>query len=133
MLMVIEDVSPLAGPSQNPPAPPPGPPGPGPPGTEEGHDDEALVEERPKTSVPRRYRVIFHNDDYTTMEFVVMVLMQHFHKTETEAFHIMMTVHKKGSATAGLYPRDVAETKVTQVMKVARESGMPLLLTAEPE
>jgi ATP-dependent Clp protease adaptor protein ClpS len=109
------------------------PPGSKPPEVEHDREEEAIVKERPKTSIPRRYRVIFHNDDYTTMEFVVMVLMQYFHKTETEAFHIMMTVHKKGSANAGLYPRDVAETKVNQVMQLARENGMPLLLTAEPE
>jgi ATP-dependent Clp protease adaptor protein ClpS len=108
---------------------PPSPPKPAQGAPEEGTD----LKERTKQAVPKRYRVIFHNDDYTTMEFVVMVLMQYFHKNEAEAFHIMMTVHKKGSATAGVYPRDVAETKVQKVMEQARESGMPLLLTAEPE
>jgi ATP-dependent Clp protease adaptor protein ClpS len=106
---------------------------PSPPDIKRGDQEEIDVKERPKQAVPKRYRVIFHNDDYTTMEFVVLVLMQYFHKSETEAFHIMMTVHKKGSACAGLYPRDVAETKVAQVIKHAREHGMPLLLTAEPE
>jgi ATP-dependent Clp protease adaptor protein ClpS len=91
------------------------------------------VEERQKTSVPKRYKVVFHNDDYTTMEFVVMVLVQYFHKSETEALHIMLTVHKKGACVAGIYPRDVAETKAAEVMRHARESGMPLLLTTEPE
>jgi ATP-dependent Clp protease adaptor protein ClpS len=101
------------------------------------HDDEhetgIEVQERPKTHVPRRYRVIFHNDDYTTMEFVVEALVRFFHKTPAEATHIMLTVHKKGSAVAGVYTRDIAETKVEAVMKHARESGMPLLVTAEPE
>ncbi|MGD0674337.1 MAG: ATP-dependent Clp protease adapter ClpS [Polyangiaceae bacterium] len=91
------------------------------------------VEERRKTAAPRRYHVIFHNDDYTTMEYVVEVLKRFFHKTETEALHIMLTVHKKGRAVAGVYPRDVAETKVAEVMQDAREHGHPLLLTAEPE
>jgi ATP-dependent Clp protease adaptor protein ClpS len=94
---------------------------------------EVDVEERQKTAVPKRFRVIFHNDDYTTMEYVVEVLRRFFHKSETEALHIMLTVHKKGSAIAGVYPRDVAETKVAEVMLDARENGHPLLVTAEPE
>jgi ATP-dependent Clp protease adaptor protein ClpS len=97
------------------------------------HDEDIEVEERQKTAVPRRYKVIFHNDDYTTMEYVVEVLRRFFHKNETEALHIMLTVHKKGHAIAGVYPRDVAETKVAEVMRDAREQGHPLLLTAEPE
>jgi ATP-dependent Clp protease adaptor protein ClpS len=91
------------------------------------------VEERQKTAVPRRYKVIFHNDDFTTMEYVVEVLRRFFHKTETEALHVMLTVHKKGRAVAGSYPRDVAETKVAEVMRDAQERGHPLLLTSEPE
>jgi ATP-dependent Clp protease adaptor protein ClpS len=113
-----------------PPVPPnPGLPGfPGFPGTEEDID----VEERQKTSVPKRFKVIFHNDDYTTMEYVIEVLRRFFHKGETEALHVMLTVHKKGKALAGIYPRDVAETKVAEVIDEARQEGMPLLLTAEP-
>jgi ATP-dependent Clp protease adaptor protein ClpS len=111
------------------PAEPTKPPGPGHPG--DGEDIE--VEERQKTSVPKRYHVLFHNDDYTTMEYVVEVLRRFFHKSETEALHIMLTVHKKGKAIAGVYPRDVAETKVVEVMRDARERGYPLLVTAEPE
>jgi len=103
----------------------------GPPGTERGDDVE--LDDKPVSSVPRRYKVIFHNDDYTTQEFVVEVLMRFFHKNETEAKHIMLTVHFKGAAVAGVYTRDVAETKAQQVMDVAREHGMPLLLTTEPE
>ena len=96
-------------------------------------DEDVDVEERQKTAVPKRYNVIFHNDDYTTMEYVVEVLRRFFHKGETEALHIMLTVHKSGAAVAGVYTRDVAETKSTQVMDYARENGMPLLLTTEPE
>jgi ATP-dependent Clp protease adaptor protein ClpS len=96
-------------------------------------DEDLQVEERKKTAVPKRYHVYFHNDDYTTMEYVVEVLRRFFHKTETEALHIMLTVHKKGKAIAGVYPRDVAETKVAEVMQDARDHGHPLLVTAEPE
>jgi ATP-dependent Clp protease adaptor protein ClpS len=96
-------------------------------------DEDADVKERQETAVPKRYMVLFHNDDYTTMEFVVEALQRFFHKTETEALHIMLTVHKKGKAVAGVYPRDVAETKVAEVIGHARERGHPLLLTAEPE
>jgi ATP-dependent Clp protease adaptor protein ClpS len=101
------------------------------------HDEDGEtgieVQERPKTHVPRRYRVIFHNDDYTTMEFVVLVLMKFFHRTETEATHIMLSVHHKGHGVAGVYTKDIAETKVAQVQDYAKEHGMPLRLTAEPE
>jgi ATP-dependent Clp protease adaptor protein ClpS len=96
-------------------------------------DEDVAVEEKKKTATPKRYQVLFHNDDYTTMEYVVEVLRRFFHKTETEALHIMLTVHKKGKAIAGVYPRDVAETKVAEVMQDARDNGHPLLLTAEPE
>ena len=98
-----------------------------------GGDQEVDVEERQKTAIPKRYKVIFHNDDYTTMEYVVEVLRRFFHKSETEALHVMLTVHKKGQAVAGVYPRDVAETKVAEVIRDARDRGHPLLLTTEPE
>jgi ATP-dependent Clp protease adaptor protein ClpS len=97
------------------------------------HEEDVDVEERQKTAVPKRYKVIFHNDDYTTQQYVVDVLRRFFHKSETEALHIMLTVHMKGRAVAGVYTRDVAETKVAEVMRDAREHGYPLLLTTEPE
>jgi ATP-dependent Clp protease adaptor protein ClpS len=109
----------------------PNDPGDHPPDLEHGEDVD--LEEKPVSSVPRRYKVIFHNDDYTTQEFVVYVLMRFFHKAEAEARHIMLTVHFKGAAVAGVYTRDVAETKAQQVMDLAREQGMPLMLTTEPE
>jgi ATP-dependent Clp protease adaptor protein ClpS len=109
------------------------PPGQTPPVTDPGNREETDVLERPKSDTPRLYKVIFHNDDYTTMEFVTLVLRIYFHKNETEATHIMLTVHKKGQGVAGLYPRDIAETKVQQVTDFARQHGMPLLLTSEPE
>jgi ATP-dependent Clp protease adaptor protein ClpS len=98
-----------------------------------GEGDDVELEDMPISATPRRYKVLLHNDDYTTMEFVVEVLKRFFHKTDTEAVHIMLTVHKSGAAVAGVYTRDVAETKSTQVMDYARENGMPLLLTTEPE
>ena len=104
-----------------------------PPATAPRHSEEVDVIERPKSETPRLYKVIFHNDDFTTQEFVVLVLLTFFHKSETEATFIMLTVHRKGSGVAGVYTRDVAETKVQQVTDFAREHGMPLLLTAEPE
>ncbi len=101
---------------------------------DEGGNQSGLATEREvRTEKVRRYKVVFHNDDYTSQEFVVMVLMKFFHKSETEATHIMLSVHHKGHGVAGLYTRDVAETKVAQVQEVAKEYGHPLRLTAEPE
>jgi ATP-dependent Clp protease adaptor protein ClpS len=97
------------------------------------HGEDVDLEEEPVSAVPRRYKVIFHNDDYTTMEFVIEVLKRFFHKTDPEATHVMLTVHKMGAAVAGVYTRDVAETKAQEVMSYARENGMPLLLTTEAE
>jgi len=89
--------------------------------------------ERAKTEEPRRYQVVLHNDDYTTMEFVVLVLQKFFYKNETEATQIMLHVHHKGYGIVGTYTRDVAETKAAQVMDFAKEYGHPLRCTAEPE
>ena len=96
-------------------------------------EDDVALEERRKARRPRRWKVLLHNDDYTTMEFVVEVLMEHFHKSAAEATHIMLQVHQKGVGVAGVYPKDVAETKVAEVTAEARDQGMPLLLTLEPE
>ncbi len=99
----------------------------------EDKEGDVAVERKAKLEKARRYKVVFHNDDYTTMEFVTEVLIKFFHKTETEAYAIMLSVHHKGKAVAGIYTRDVAESKVAQVSDYAKENGMPLLLTAEPE
>jgi ATP-dependent Clp protease adaptor protein ClpS len=97
------------------------------------HEDDLEVAERPRTRRPRRYQVVLHNDDYTSMEFVVEVLMRFFRKDITEAQHIMLHVHHKGYGIVDTFPRDVAETKAQQVMDFAKEHGHPLRCTAEPE
>ena len=96
-------------------------------------DGHVAVQERPKTEKARRYMVLFHNDDYTTREFVVLTLQKFFQKTETEATHIMLTVHYTGRGVAGVYTRDIAESKVEQVHRFAEQHGYPLRLSAEPE
>jgi ATP-dependent Clp protease adaptor protein ClpS len=96
-------------------------------------DEEFAVEERRKPKRPRRWRVILHNDDYTTMEFVVHILTTHFHKSAAEATQVMLQVHRKGVGVAGVYSKEVAETKVAEVTDEARAEGMPLKVTAEPD
>lgn len=98
-----------------------------------GWQEEGETSVRPRTRTPPRYRVLLHNDDFTTMEFVVDVLVRHFRKPPTEATQVMLEVHHKGAGAAGVYPRDVAETKVARVTEEARAHGFPLLLTMEPE
>lgn len=96
-------------------------------------DEKTLTREKSKTKRPRMWKVVMHNDEYTTMEFVLEVLMKHFKMTSTEATHVMLQVHYKGSGIAGVYTRDLADSKIAIVLKEAKESGMPLKLTAEPE
>ncbi len=94
--------------------------------------DEQAVATRKRTKRPRRWQVVLHNDDYTSMEFVVSVLKRHFAKSDAEATHVMLQVHMRGRGVAGVYTRDVAETKVVAVTAEARQEGMPLLVTSEP-
>jgi ATP-dependent Clp protease adaptor protein ClpS len=75
---------------------------------------------------PRLYEVVLHNDDYTTQEFVVYVLMKFFQHDAATAQQIMLNVHTKGMGVAGVYPRDIAETKAAQVVRYARDNEMPL-------
>ena len=96
----------------------------------EGHTQTL---ERTHTQRPRLYRVVLLNDDYTPMEFVVLVLSRYFRKSAAEAETIMLAVHRKGQGVAGVYTREVAETKVTQVTQHARHEGYPLRVVAEPE
>lgn len=97
------------------------------------HEGDVVTETRREVKRPRKYKVLLHNDDYTTTDFVVEVLVRYFHKAPAEATHIMLQVHHQGSGVAGVYPKDVAETKVAEVTREARAEGMPLLLTTEPE
>jgi ATP-dependent Clp protease adaptor protein ClpS len=86
-----------------------------------------------KLERPRLWRVLLHNDDYTTQEFVVWVLESIFRKSRPEAFTIMMSVHRSGIGIAGVYTHDVAETKVKATRQLAEEHEFPLLVTMEPE
>jgi ATP-dependent Clp protease adaptor protein ClpS len=95
-------------------------------------ENELAVLPRREVRQPRRFAVVLHNDDYTTMEFVVMVLTRYFAKSETEASRIMLEVHSHGRGVAGIFSRDVAESKVEQVEEAARTEGHPLRCTAEP-
>jgi len=82
---------------------------------------------------PKKYKVYILNDDYTSMEFVVSILMEVFHKTHQEAERIMLEVHKKDRGLCGVYIHEVAETKVMQVIKKAKDNGFPLKATMEEE
>lgn len=85
----------------------------------------------PQLAEPKMYRVILHNDHYTTMDFVVAVLMKIFRKSAAEATKIMLDVHKKGKGVCGVYVYDVAVTKVSQVDKMAKEHEFPLKCSYE--
>lgn len=86
-----------------------------------------------KTKQPPLYKVLLHNDDYTTMEFVIFVLMTVFHKDEAEAAQIMLHVHKKGIGVAGVCAKEIAETRVSQVHELAKEHEFPLRCSLEEE
>lgn len=99
---------------------------------EPGQREGLVLDERKKTRRPRLYKVLLHNDDFTSMDFVVDVLVRYFHKSATEATHIMLEVHHKGLGVAGIFTYEVAETKVAQVTAEARQEGMPLRCTVDP-
>jgi ATP-dependent Clp protease adaptor protein ClpS len=88
---------------------------------------------RDQVELPRRYKVLLHNDNYTTMEFVVMVLRDVFRKSAEESVRIMLNVHENGMGVAGVYVKSIAETKVDTVHKRAQEHGYPLRCSTEPE
>lgn len=92
-----------------------------------------VLESKPKTKKPSMYKVLMLNDDYTPMEFVVMVLERFFGKSNDEAIQIMLHVHQKGVGVCGVYTYEIAETKVTQVMDLAQEHQHPLQCTLEKE
>jgi ATP-dependent Clp protease adaptor protein ClpS len=97
-------------------------------------EDESAVatEEEEKVDEPRLYHVLIHNDDYTTMEFVVLVLTSIFHMPHETAVQVMLNVHQKGIGVAGTYSYEVAESKAEKAMKLAREHEFPLRTTVEP-
>ena len=92
----------------------------------------AVETARPKVASPPKFAVVLHNDDYTTMEFVVEVLQRYFSKTQEEAMQIMLRVHEDGRGVAGLYSHQIAETKAAQVQEYAKSRGFPLKCTVEP-
>lgn len=101
-----------------------------------GNDQSQLgdiVKERvvPKKDTPKLYKVVLMNDDYSTMEFVVLVLESVFQKSPAEAYRVMMQVHRLGSGVGGVYPWEVAETKVETVTKMAKDAGYPLRAVTE--
>jgi len=117
---------------------PSGPKGPGKGGDDgsggDGGGKTGLVTKtRPKTKKPSLYKVLLLNDDYTPMEFVVLVLQKYFGKNRDEAERIMLHVHQKGVGVCGVYTFEIAETKVTQVMDFSRSNNHPLQCTMEKE
>jgi ATP-dependent Clp protease adaptor protein ClpS len=99
------------------------------------HDTDVVTESKTREQVkrPTLYKVLVHNDNYTTREFVVDVLRSVFHHSETDATRIMLFVHHQGVGVAGVYPFEVAEMKVNKTEELAREHDFPLRLTMEPE
>lgn len=99
------------------------------------HQGDVATETKSKEKLqrPKLYKVLLHNDNYTTRDFVVAVLREVFHKSETDAVRIMLHVHYNGIGVAGVYTFEVAETKIRLVEKLAQENDFPLRLSMEPE
>ncbi len=93
------------------------------------HEETTVVED--DLQEPRQYIVLLHNDDYTSMEFVVFILQRVFHKNVEDATRIMLAVHQEGIGVCGIYTHEIAETKVKQVRILSREAGFPLRCTLE--
>lgn len=101
------------------------------PGLDSGIDESVLEEVEEELKEPDMYRVLLHNDHYTTMDFVVEILQKVFHKSIIEATKIMLDVHKKGMGNVGVYTYDIAATKVAQVRRLAKSREFPLKCTME--
>ena len=99
----------------------------------EHSESNAATNQETDIREPKMYKVLLHNDDYTTMEFVVEILMYVFNKSPESAAKIMLNVHQKGIGVCGSYPHEIAETKVDTVHNLARESGYPLRCSMEQE
>ena len=100
---------------------------------ESEHDVGVVTESHKEVKKPPLYKVLLHNDDYTTMEFVVYILQNVFHKAELDAVRIMLAVHQQGVGVAGVYTHEIAEAKVDKVTQLARSNEFPLLCTLEEE
>lgn len=98
-----------------------------------GGREETITKVKPQIKPPSMYRVLMHNDHYTTMDFVLTVLQAVFNKPADEAFQIMLQIHTNGIGTCGVYTAEVAETKIATVHRVAQEHGYPLKCSMEPE
>lgn len=96
------------------------------------HSDVVAEKQAQRLAPPPMYQVVLLNDDYTPMEFVVAVLQRIFHKNETEAARIMLKVHREGRGICGIFPRDIAATRVEMVRQLAREHQHPLQCIMEP-
>jgi ATP-dependent Clp protease adaptor protein ClpS len=96
-----------------------------------GYEEATLAESKEKVEEPPLFKVLLHNDDYTTMEFVVWVLESVFNMPEEQAIQVMLNVHLRGTGVAGIYTYEVAETKVEKTTALAREQEFPLLVTME--
>ncbi|MFH2047626.1 MAG: ATP-dependent Clp protease adapter ClpS [Pseudomonadota bacterium] len=94
-------------------------------------EENIISETREEIKEPSMYKILLHNDDYTTMDFVVEILINIFHKSMEEAIQIMLNVHNKGIGICGLYAYEVAETKMNLVHSHARERGFPLKCSIE--
>jgi ATP-dependent Clp protease adaptor protein ClpS len=108
------------------------PPG-GKPPSKTSTDEKTGTTVLERTRTPSKYRVLLHNDDYTPMEFVISVLETVFRRSKAESTRIMLTVHNNGTGVAGVYSKEIAETKAHQTISLAREQGYPLMASTEPE
>ena len=102
----------------------------------DSYSDEDLLEktstlDNVQIKLPRKFQVLLYNDNYTSMEFVVQILMEIFHKSIAEATQKMMEVHQKGKSVVGIYSKEIAETKVLQVESLSKQNGFPLKVTIE--
>jgi ATP-dependent Clp protease adaptor protein ClpS len=97
------------------------------------HESEVLTEQETKLEKPKLFKVLLHNDDFTTMDFVVFILQYVFSRDDAEAITIMLKVHNEGVGVAGVYPYEIAKTKSEKTMNLARAREFPLLCTVEAE
>ncbi len=101
-------------------------------GTDHELDGDVATEQDDEVAVPRSYDVVLHNDNFTTMEFVVMILQRVFHHPPAAAAQVMLAVHNQGRGVAGTFVRDIAETKRSECISLARRAEFPLKVTVEP-